>query len=85
MCSFVRVSVYRRRRQDPQQTEVRLLTGGAKAEEDQLGHLASLYSLRVRRDAPGSFSAFKTGSVHNYICTLSYCRTALILFRLLGL
>ena len=40
-----------------------LQTGGAKAEEDQLGHLANLYSLRVRRDAPGSFSAFKTGSV----------------------
>ncbi|XP_043202092.1 G patch domain-containing protein 2-like [Amphibalanus amphitrite] len=47
--------------QDPQQTEVHLQTGGAKAEEDQLGHLANLYSLRVRRDAPGSFSAFKTG------------------------
>ncbi|XP_037073508.1 G patch domain-containing protein 2-like [Pollicipes pollicipes] len=47
--------------QDPLQTEVRLQTGGGKAEEDQLGHLASLYSLRVRRDAPGTFSAMKTG------------------------
>lgn len=36
---------------------------GGKAEEDQLGHLASIYSLRVRRDAPGAFSAFKTGQV----------------------